>query len=66
MEYPEVQSGVGHTCKFGMVVPRPASAGGSGHQLARTPTRWMSSLPEILKRVCLRCRERGLACRRPD
>eukprot|EP00969_Alexandrium_andersonii_P284877 12593496-Alexandrium_andersonii.AAC.1 len=55
LEQPEAQSGVGHICRFGMVVPRPASVGGPGHQLARKPTRRMRSSPEILKRVCLRC-----------
>eukprot|EP00969_Alexandrium_andersonii_P005628 243757-Alexandrium_andersonii.AAC.1 len=50
MERPEVQCGVGHVRRFGMAAPKPACAGGSGHQLARKPTRWMSSSPEILKR----------------
>eukprot|EP00969_Alexandrium_andersonii_P058303 2567817-Alexandrium_andersonii.AAC.1 len=31
MEHPEVQSGVGHACRFGMAAPKPASAGSSGH-----------------------------------
>eukprot|EP00969_Alexandrium_andersonii_P207431 9164566-Alexandrium_andersonii.AAC.1 len=43
-----------------MVVPKPASAGGSGPLLARKPTRWTSSSPEILKRECLRCQNEGL------
>eukprot|EP00969_Alexandrium_andersonii_P036907 1617303-Alexandrium_andersonii.AAC.1 len=49
MGHPEVQSGVGHMCRFGMVASKPASAGGSGLQLARKLTRWMSSSPEVLK-----------------
>eukprot|EP00969_Alexandrium_andersonii_P340352 15044283-Alexandrium_andersonii.AAC.1 len=49
MEHLEVQSGVGHMCRFGMAALKPASAGGSGPLLARKPTRWMSSSPEILK-----------------
>eukprot|EP00969_Alexandrium_andersonii_P185952 8216093-Alexandrium_andersonii.AAC.1 len=48
-----------------MAVPKPACAGGSGHQLVRKPTRWMSSSPEILKRVCLRCRSEGLPASDP-
>eukprot|EP00969_Alexandrium_andersonii_P272737 12053957-Alexandrium_andersonii.AAC.1 len=50
LDHPEVQSGVGHMCRFGMLAPKPALAGGSGLQLARKPTRWMSSSPEILMR----------------
>eukprot|EP00969_Alexandrium_andersonii_P143691 6353614-Alexandrium_andersonii.AAC.1 len=50
MEQPEVQSGIGHVCRFGMAAPKPASAGGSARQLARKPTRWVRSSTEILKR----------------
>eukprot|EP00969_Alexandrium_andersonii_P066519 2932297-Alexandrium_andersonii.AAC.1 len=50
LERPEAQCGIGHMCRFGMAAPRPASAGGSGNLLARKPTRWMRSSPEILKR----------------
>eukprot|EP00969_Alexandrium_andersonii_P185781 8209017-Alexandrium_andersonii.AAC.1 len=32
----------------------------AGSKLVRTPTRWMSSSLEILKRVCLRCSNEGL------
>eukprot|EP00969_Alexandrium_andersonii_P026654 1163107-Alexandrium_andersonii.AAC.1 len=42
-----------------MRVPWPASAGG-GSRLARKPTRWASSSPEVLKRVCFRCSNEGL------
>eukprot|EP00969_Alexandrium_andersonii_P088638 3910590-Alexandrium_andersonii.AAC.1 len=42
---PEVDSGIGHVCRFGVRVPWAAPAvGGSG--LARKPTRWASSSPE--------------------
>eukprot|EP00969_Alexandrium_andersonii_P338707 14970129-Alexandrium_andersonii.AAC.1 len=60
MARPEVQRGVGHVCRFGIAVPKSARADGSGHQLVRKPTRWMSSLPEILKRARLQCRNEGL------
>eukprot|EP00969_Alexandrium_andersonii_P263319 11638764-Alexandrium_andersonii.AAC.1 len=43
-----------------MRVPWPASAGG-GSRLARKPTRWASSSPEVLRRVCLRRRTEGLS-----
>eukprot|EP00969_Alexandrium_andersonii_P367760 15471389-Alexandrium_andersonii.AAC.1 len=42
-----------------MRVPWPASAGG-GSRLVCKPTLWASSSPEVLKRVCLRCRNEGL------
>eukprot|EP00969_Alexandrium_andersonii_P013016 567985-Alexandrium_andersonii.AAC.1 len=51
---PDVESGIGHMCRFGMRVPWSASAGG-GNRLVRKPTRWASSSPEVLRRVCLRC-----------
>eukprot|EP00969_Alexandrium_andersonii_P165736 7324088-Alexandrium_andersonii.AAC.1 len=42
-----------------MRVPWAAPAvGGSG--LLRKPTRWASSSPEVLRRVCLRCSNEGL------
>eukprot|EP00969_Alexandrium_andersonii_P053156 2335763-Alexandrium_andersonii.AAC.1 len=59
MAQPEVQCGVGNMCRFGVVAPKSACADG-GLQLVRKPTRWMSSSPEILKRVCPRCRNEGL------
>eukprot|EP00969_Alexandrium_andersonii_P049436 2169855-Alexandrium_andersonii.AAC.1 len=60
MARPEVQRGVGHMCRFGMTAPA-ARAGvgpvrtGAGRLPARKPARWLSSSPEILRRVCLRC-----------
>eukprot|EP00969_Alexandrium_andersonii_P129244 5711149-Alexandrium_andersonii.AAC.1 len=39
--------------------------GGASPLLVRKPTRWASSSPEVLKRVCLRCTnetEAGAAC----
>eukprot|EP00969_Alexandrium_andersonii_P147781 6533999-Alexandrium_andersonii.AAC.1 len=48
-----------------MTAPAAASAGvgpasaGVGRMPVRKPTRWMSSSPEILKRVCLRCSNEG-------
>eukprot|EP00969_Alexandrium_andersonii_P215981 9539997-Alexandrium_andersonii.AAC.1 len=60
MARPEVQRGVGHMCRFGTTAP-VACAGvgpartGAGRLSARKPTGWMSSSPEILRRVCLRC-----------
>eukprot|EP00969_Alexandrium_andersonii_P003296 141491-Alexandrium_andersonii.AAC.1 len=48
-----------------MAAPAAASAGvgpapaGAGRLPVRRPTRWMSSSPEILKRVCLRCSNEG-------
>eukprot|EP00969_Alexandrium_andersonii_P110288 4866764-Alexandrium_andersonii.AAC.1 len=42
-----------------MRVPWSASAGG-GNRLVRKPTRWASSSPEVLRRVCLRCSNEGL------
>eukprot|EP00969_Alexandrium_andersonii_P272467 12041868-Alexandrium_andersonii.AAC.1 len=46
-------------CRFGVRAPAPASAGGGG-RLVRKPTRWPSSSPEVLKRVCRRCHNEGL------
>eukprot|EP00969_Alexandrium_andersonii_P338623 14966115-Alexandrium_andersonii.AAC.1 len=60
MARPEVQCGVGRVCRFGMTAPA-ACAGvgpvptGAGRLPARKPPRWMSTSPEILRRVCLRC-----------
>eukprot|EP00969_Alexandrium_andersonii_P328985 14536822-Alexandrium_andersonii.AAC.1 len=57
----EIQRGVGHVCRFGATAPAAACAGvgpagpGAGRLPARKPTRWVSSSPEILRRVCLRC-----------
>eukprot|EP00969_Alexandrium_andersonii_P072152 3184232-Alexandrium_andersonii.AAC.1 len=54
-----------------MTAPAAASAGvepafaGVGHLPVRKPTRWMSSSPEILKRVCLRCSNEGLGAGGP-
>eukprot|EP00969_Alexandrium_andersonii_P288750 12764032-Alexandrium_andersonii.AAC.1 len=45
LSQPEVESGVGHVCWFGMRVPVPAFAGGGTH-LVRKPTRRASSSPE--------------------
>eukprot|EP00969_Alexandrium_andersonii_P366866 15469453-Alexandrium_andersonii.AAC.1 len=59
LSQPEVESGVGHTCRFGARIPEPAYAGGGGH-LVRKPTRWASSSPEVLKRARLRCSNEGL------
>eukprot|EP00969_Alexandrium_andersonii_P093621 4135713-Alexandrium_andersonii.AAC.1 len=53
LERPEVHNGIGHMCRFGMKTGPPA--GGASPLLARKPTRWASSSPEVLKRVCLRC-----------
>eukprot|EP00969_Alexandrium_andersonii_P056439 2488603-Alexandrium_andersonii.AAC.1 len=56
---PEVQRGVGHMCRFGTTAPAPACAGvgpvstGARRLPVRKPTRWASSSPEILKRVCV-------------
>eukprot|EP00969_Alexandrium_andersonii_P316007 13962039-Alexandrium_andersonii.AAC.1 len=61
MARPEVQCGVGHMCRFGVTAPVPACTGagpvctGAGRIPVRKPTHWMSSSPEILMRVCLRC-----------
>eukprot|EP00969_Alexandrium_andersonii_P070324 3103979-Alexandrium_andersonii.AAC.1 len=66
MARPEVQCGVGHVCRLGMTAPA-ACAGvglvrtGAGRLPVRKPTRWMSSFPEILRRVCLRCSNEGLS-----
>eukprot|EP00969_Alexandrium_andersonii_P177232 7837403-Alexandrium_andersonii.AAC.1 len=48
-----------------MTAPVAARAGvgsapaDAGRLPVRKPTRWMSSAPEILKRVCLRCSNEG-------
>eukprot|EP00969_Alexandrium_andersonii_P206559 9125855-Alexandrium_andersonii.AAC.1 len=71
MARPEVQCGVGHTCRLGMTIPAPACMGvgpvctGAGRLTVRKPTRWMSCSPEILKRVCLRCSNEGLSAGDP-
>eukprot|EP00969_Alexandrium_andersonii_P010641 463380-Alexandrium_andersonii.AAC.1 len=49
-----------------MTAPVPACTGGgpvstdAGRPLVRKPPRWVSSSPEILKRVCLRRSNEGL------
>eukprot|EP00969_Alexandrium_andersonii_P221344 9775922-Alexandrium_andersonii.AAC.1 len=66
MARPGVESGIGHMCRFGMTAPAATRAGSGPASAAardlpaREPTRWMSSAPEILKRVCLRCGNEGL------
>eukprot|EP00969_Alexandrium_andersonii_P248938 11001634-Alexandrium_andersonii.AAC.1 len=56
---PQVATVVGHMCRFGMRVSEPVRTGVGGW-LARKPTRWASSAPEVLKRMGLRCRNEGL------
>eukprot|EP00969_Alexandrium_andersonii_P341373 15089892-Alexandrium_andersonii.AAC.1 len=54
-----------------MTAPAAARAGvepvstGIGHLPVRKPTRWVSSSPEVLKRVCLRCSNDGLSAGDP-
>eukprot|EP00969_Alexandrium_andersonii_P004688 202548-Alexandrium_andersonii.AAC.1 len=55
MARPEVQCGVGHMCRFGTTAPATCAGAwpvstGAGRLPVRTPTRWMSSSPEILRR----------------
>ena len=52
MRDPRVGSVVGHQCQYGQT----AVADGGERLPARKATRWMSSAPELLKRLGLRCR----------
>eukprot|EP00969_Alexandrium_andersonii_P080632 3553921-Alexandrium_andersonii.AAC.1 len=67
MARPEAQRGVRHMCRFGVTASVPACAGagpvcvGAGRLPVRKPTRWLSSSPGILRRVCLRCSSEGLS-----